>query len=81
MRPQFFIDSKIITDHKLRNQIFKFPFAIGYNKNLKVYGFKLIYRGSIHGFKPIDFHRNCDNNGPILVIVKSKSSGKMLDSV
>ena len=31
----------------------------------------LIYRGSVDGFKPADFHRMCDDKGPTLSVVKT----------
>ncbi|CAG8474088.1 2315_t:CDS:2 [Acaulospora morrowiae] len=33
--------------------------------------FKLIYRASRDGFKVENFHKNCDNQGPTLVVIKS----------
>ena len=40
---------------------------------MKVKGLKLIYRGSRDGFKAIDFHTKCDNQGPTISIIKSLS--------
>ena len=36
---------------------------------------KLIHIGSRYGGAPADFHRNCDNKGPTVIIAKS-SAGK-----
>ena len=33
--------------------------------------FRLIYRGSIHSMKAAAFHKNCDNKGSTLSIIKS----------
>ena len=32
----------------------------------------LLYRGSVDGWKPKDFHKRCDNKGPTLTIIKTK---------
>ena len=37
---------------------------------------KLLYRGSIDGWKAKDFHRLCDNQGPTVTLVKS-SAGRV----
>ena len=34
---------------------------------------KLLYRGSRDGWKPFDFHRLCDNQGPTVSLIKSTS--------
>ncbi len=34
---------------------------------------ELIYCGSVHGWKYDDFHRECDNKGPTITIIKCKS--------
>ena len=33
--------------------------------------FSLLYRASVDGATPTDFHRCCDNKGPTLVVIKS----------
>ena len=35
--------------------------------------FELLYRGSRDGFRAIDFHRQCDNKGQTLVLIKNTS--------
>ena len=37
--------------------------------------FTLLYRGSLHGFKPEDFHSKCDNHANTLILVKAKETG------
>ncbi len=32
----------------------------------------MIYRGSDHGFKAVDFHNKCDDKGATLIIIKSE---------
>lgn len=32
----------------------------------------MLYRGSIHGWKAIDFHSRCDNKGPTVSLFKVK---------
>ncbi len=34
---------------------------------------KIIYRGSIDGMKRDDFHKNCDNKGPTITLMKIKN--------
>ncbi|CAG8544931.1 13577_t:CDS:2 [Acaulospora morrowiae] len=40
--------------------------------------FKLIYRASSEGFGIESFHRNCDNKGPTLVVIKVRNSGEII---
>ncbi|CAG8474068.1 2314_t:CDS:2 [Acaulospora morrowiae] len=40
--------------------------------------FKLIYRASRDGFKFENFHKNCDNRGPTLVVIKVYKSGEIV---
>ena len=55
-------------------QIFKFPFGEEVIKKFgEVKGLKLIFRGSEDGFESKVFHKNCDNQGPTVIIIKSKS--------
>ena len=35
---------------------------------------KLLYRGSIDGWAPLDFHRLCDNQGPTVTLIKSSAA-------
>jgi hypothetical protein len=37
----------------------------------KQYEIQLIYRGSEDGFGAADYHKKCDNKGPVLIIIKS----------
>jgi hypothetical protein len=39
------------------------------NKRLVTY---MLYRGSEHGWKFIDFHSRCDNKGPTISLFKIK---------
>jgi hypothetical protein len=43
--------------------------------NLK---FKLIYKGSHHGCNRNAFHRQCDNQGPTLTVIKVKSTNEII---
>ncbi|CAB4387709.1 unnamed protein product [Rhizophagus irregularis] len=38
--------------------------------------FELIYRASTEGFK--NFHKNCDNKGPTVVVIKVRDSGEII---
>ena len=33
--------------------------------------FRLLYKGSVHGFSAEEFHKKCDNMGPTISIIKS----------
>ena len=45
------------------------------NPNINI-SFSLLYRKGRDDFKPIDFHRNCDNKGPTLVLVETTKGYK-----
>ena len=65
--------SLILTNKKLVKNIHDFGFFEGpLNKFIKVKKFKLLYRGSRNGFKALDFHRCCDNQGCTFTIIKSE---------
>ena len=34
---------------------------------------ELLYRGSAHGWRPIEFHSKCDNKGPTLSIIRTNN--------
>ncbi|GES90399.1 BTB/POZ domain-containing protein [Rhizophagus clarus] len=40
------------------------------------FNFELIYRASTEGFR--NFHRNCDNRGPTVVVIKVRNSGEII---
>ncbi|RHZ85345.1 hypothetical protein Glove_66g67 [Diversispora epigaea] len=40
--------------------------------------FKLIYRASREGFEINNFHNNCDNKGPTVVVIKVRNSGEII---
>ncbi|CAI2162777.1 13432_t:CDS:2 [Funneliformis geosporum] len=46
-------------------------------KDLK-YEFKLIYRASREGFSVNEFHGNCDNKGPTVIVIKVRNSGEII---
>jgi len=64
-------DSEIINPKQDLNLIKSW---LGRGKN---HTFELIYRGSRDGFTSEDFHQNCDEMGPTLVVCKSTSLGKV----
>jgi hypothetical protein len=39
--------------------------------------FVLLYRGSLHGFEPGDFHLKCDNIAKTLTVIKAAESGNI----
>lgn len=45
------------------------------NPNMNI-SFSLLYRKGRDDFKPIDFHNNCDNKGPTLVLVETTKGYK-----
>ncbi|RHZ85962.1 hypothetical protein Glove_58g82 [Diversispora epigaea] len=40
--------------------------------------FKLIYRASRDGFEINNFHNNCDNKGPTVIVIKVRDSGEII---
>ncbi|CAB4383857.1 unnamed protein product [Rhizophagus irregularis] len=49
-----------------------------YNKKDAPYNFNLLYRSSRDGIDPGSFHRNCDNKGATIYIVKIKDSTQLV---
>jgi hypothetical protein len=39
--------------------------------------FKLLYRGSLHGFRASDFHAKCDNIPKTVTVIRAASSGNI----
>ena len=39
----------------------------------------LLFRGSIHGWKFIDFHSRCDGKGPAISLLRVKDTGECID--
>ena len=59
-------DSELLTTQKQKD----FVKSMIPNLNDKT-SIKLIHRGSTDGGTPTDFHRNCDNKGPTIILAKS----------
>ena len=41
----------------------------------------MIFRGTQNGFKARDFHRNCDNQGATLILIKSEACGEKMEKI
>ena len=64
-RKQYFSNGTLLsTEHQFQLNEF-------YGKRNQTW--KLIYKGTRHGFSSIDFHRCCDRKGPTLSVLKSTS--------
>jgi hypothetical protein len=48
------------------------------NQYRRVYGFKLLTRGSRDGFTSASFHKMCDNKGPTVTILKLKGESTII---
>ncbi|CAG8586186.1 2152_t:CDS:1 [Acaulospora colombiana] len=46
------------------------PEDVSYSVTSVPYKFKLLYRGSRHGFNDKMFHKRCDNKGPTITVIK-----------
>ncbi|CAG8588719.1 11567_t:CDS:2 [Ambispora gerdemannii] len=42
------------------------------------YQFKLLVRGTIHGFTPRTFHERCDNQGPSIVVLRVRDTRQII---
>ncbi|RIA95151.1 hypothetical protein C1645_758327 [Glomus cerebriforme] len=42
------------------------------------YDFKLLFRASVDGFTPINFHKICDNRPSTLVVIKIRGTGEII---
>jgi hypothetical protein len=62
---EFLISSKCATAKEEKEYLFK---LLG-NKRLIT---TMLYCGSLHGWKAVDFHSRCDNKGPTIVLFKIK---------
>ncbi|RHZ85953.1 hypothetical protein Glove_58g68 [Diversispora epigaea] len=49
-----------------------------YNFKDLPFKFELIYRASREGFEINNFHNNCDNKGPTVVVIKVRDSGEII---
>ena len=70
----FSVDSKIISDYR------EFDFIINYLKNKfdkEIINSIRIYRATEDGDKADDFHRLCDGNTNIIVLIKTKDGKKI----
>ena len=61
----FLADSKCVTENQHKEYLLK---LLG-NKKFVTY---MLYRGSEHGWKYIDFHSRCDDKGPTISLFKIK---------
>jgi hypothetical protein len=66
------MDSEIIKNLKMKHDLFK---LCGYKT--KSQQLKLLYRGSLHGFRASTFHDKCDKIRKILTVVKAETSGNI----
>jgi hypothetical protein len=66
------MESVIIENLKMKHDLFK---LCGFKTNIQQ--LKLLYRGSLHGFRASTFHAKCDNIRKTLTIVKAAESGNI----
>jgi hypothetical protein len=64
------LESEIIENLKMKHDLFK---LCGFKTNSQQ--LKLLYRGSLHGFRASTFHAKCNNIRKTLTVVKAAKSG------
>jgi len=64
-------NSKVLTDSSLINFLMK---VIETKEKSKILGLKVIFRASEHGFRVQEFHKKCDKESNLLVLVKSSKN-------
>jgi hypothetical protein len=69
LRPEFSLDSNILVNLKK-----EFLLLCEFKWNQE---FKLLYRGSLHGFRASDFHTKCDNIPKTVTVIKAAESGNI----